>query len=1841
MLPVSHAVATPPPGGIAVVSPPPGSFGIDGDLFANTPVADIGDWLVNTNIAPGSGLGVLGLNGVPSDPVRTFHFVDVYDDSTDNIFAGGNKWTDNPNSWGWTTSKPSSKTDINNVLLHITSDANGHVWAVIAADRLSTSGDSYIDFEFLQNSLTLNGDGTFTSGGPNDGRTTNDILLSIGFTGGGKVVDFFASRWQAGGGGFAYADVTANLPTGHVFVALNSNTVVVPYGAFGEMSYEPNAFAEAAVDLTALFGNFDPCVSVGFKTIMVKTKSSASDKASIEDFINPIQYSLNIGPGANAGPDQVRCSEGEETTFPLQGSASSGLQSVSSTTWSVVSGDVTIDDPDSLATTARVTSPSATLRLTVAQVDGCVKTDDIVLTVQQPTACAISGVTDTCPRTTNTFSAPVGMNSYAWTVTGNGSISGPANQSTVKVIAGSVCGASYTLALTISTNVCTTSCSTEVAVVDSGAPVLTVPVDLVLDCPAATTTNATGVATATDGCSRATVTYSDSETPGCGATRIIARTWTATDECGNSVSQVQSITVRDITPPVISCPASRTLEYPADTSPANTGTATASDTCGSAIVTFSDVITTNCGNTYVITRTWTATDECNNSSSCTQSITVSDTTAPVITCPADATLEYPAVTTTDATGVATATDAGGEVAITYADTTTANCGDTYTISRLWTATDQCNNSSSCTQTITVRDTTPPVITCPADVTLEYPAVTATNATGVATATDASSSITITYVDSVTNGCGVSEVITRRWTAADACGNSSSCTQTITVRDTTAPVITCPGNLTLDCPATTTTNATGVATATDASGSVSISYADTITPGCGGTYVITRRWTATDSCANSSSCTQTITVRDITPPVITCPANVTLECPADTTTNSTGVATATDTCGSVTVTFTDSIANNCGNTRTISRTWRATDECGNSSTGVQTITVRDTTPPLLAYPQDITVECGTSTAPTATGKATALDTCNAATVSYSDTVSNACGGTRVISRRWTATDSCGNSTNAVQTITVRDTTPPALTLPSDPVLNCPGDTRTNVTGVPTAVDGCGSVTMSYSDVVSNSCGSTRTVWRLWTATDQCGNTTNGLQTIVVRDITPPTITCPTIKVQCADDIPPAYTNLAAFLAAGGKATDGCDSDLAFALTSDSGLVGHCPGHVTRVYRVTDDCGNYAEGTQTITVDDTIAPVISCAASVTLECGASLDPANAGSVTATDNCATNVTITYSDTPLSSQYNIKWTAADPASNSGPYSPTYLKLAPGSLPCPSAAQLTGRAIDPLRNAVAYASPGGSLDALTSLGGEPMFLGQIVPFEAVIEVGGAPGPEHGTIEFTSSWSTYTTSNERFGYDTNYMVYCAFVDAADPGTIDPNFNAKVESYSSVLVNKGTIHEQIQGTFRVSGLDSGDRVIVEIWVVLTSTEPGHVGGTIASDLVSAQKATLPPEPISTGAQTVSIGNLSKIASPLPPPQSQPPPPSLPPQPPVPPGITVSVIDRTWAATDDCGNRSTCVQRITVRDTSPPVLILPADQVLEYPADVGTNATGVAVATDDCGSATVSYSDVVNNSCGGTMSIARTWTATDENANSTNAVQNIVVQDTTAPNLQVPQDLTLEYPADTGTNTTGVATATDASGAVVIGYSDAIVNGCSGTKVVSRTWTATDVCGNTASSVQTIAVQDTTAPNLQVPQDFTLEYPTDTGTNATGTATARDTSGTVLISYSDVIVNSCGGAKMISRMWTATDECGNSTSGVQTIIVRDTTPPTLELPPNRVLDCTGDTSTNVTGVATAQDICGSVTISYSDEVRNICGSTRTVQRLWTATDECGNSTDYSTRYHAAHAGAPAEPRARLRR
>lgn len=414
------------------------------------------------------------------------------------------------------------------------------------------------------------------------------------------------------------------------------------------------------------------------------------------------------------------------------------------------------------------------------------------------------------------------------------------------------------------------------------------PADIIVgndlgQCSASVTFTATAVGTPTptisytidDGGSPLTIT-SPHVFP-LGTTTVTA---TATNSCGTE-SCTFNVTVNDTEKPVITCPADITVSCEESMDPNDTGIATATDNCdqGPDIIYDDDVTQGNCPGNYIITRTWTATDEDNNSISCDQIITVQDIKDPMITCPADIAVSCVESTDPNDTGIATATDnCDQDPDISYSDVSTqtsnGSCTDySYTITRTWKATDECSNFITCDQIITVKDVVAPVIDCPNNIILlcEY-SIDPSGYAGYATASDnCDPNPLITYSDATTPGsCPGEYTITRTWTATDQCGNTSSCDQTIWIQDGYAPVIDyCPADITVSCDESTDpSNTGGEATATDnCDPAPAITYTDATSPGgiCPGNYTITRTWKATDWCGNEITCDQIITVQDNTPP----------------------------------------------------------------------------------------------------------------------------------------------------------------------------------------------------------------------------------------------------------------------------------------------------------------------------------------------------------------------------------------------------------------------------------------------------------------------------------------------------------------------------------------------------------------------------------------------------------------------------------------------------------------------------------------------------------------------------------------------------------------------------------------------------------------------------------------------------------------------------------------------------------------------------------------------------------------------------------------------------------------
>ena len=358
------------------------------------------------------------------------------------------------------------------------------------------------------------------------------------------------------------------------------------------------------------------------------------------------------------------------------------------------------------------------------------------------------------------------------------------------------------------------------------------------------------------------------------------------------------------------------------------------------------------------------------------------------------------------------------------------CG--YHLVRTWTATNVQGLSASFSQTIIVNDHTPPELsfthpllaslTDGDTLTMECSNASIFGAND-AEAQDDCSQASVMFMegpfkagDCATDGYLV--LMECYWIAKDACGNADTTTIYMKIVDTTAPVFTSvPQNMTIDCNGTMP--AFGQVTAEDDCNDVTLTYVDNTTSQGNCTSVITRTWTATDDCGNTATATQTITVTDNTAPVLAgVPANLTLECgqsiPAA------PAVTATDNCDTTpTVTMSETtVDNTCG--YTLTRTWTAVDDCGNTASLSRTITVTDTTDPVLAgVPADLTVDLTLGQTIPAPATVTVTDNCDATiNVIYNETTQGS-GCEYQLIRTWTATDNCGNSTSATQTITVLD------------------------------------------------------------------------------------------------------------------------------------------------------------------------------------------------------------------------------------------------------------------------------------------------------------------------------------------------------------------------------------------------------------------------------------------------------------------------------------------------------------------------------------------------------------------------------------------------------------------------------------------------------------------------------------------------------------------------------------------------------------------------------------------------------------------------------------------------------
>lgn len=775
------------------------------------------------------------------------------------------------------------------------------------------------------------------------------------------------------------------------------------------------------------------------------------------------------------------------------------------------------------------------------------------------------------------------------------------------------CGAMWTAVWEV-TGCCgdLVTCSQTVTMVDTTPPTINCGQDEVLSCGLSWDFT---VPIVTDNCGPAAPKLeilSTATNSGCPfrATRI----WLATDACGNSTTCTQNVTVIDQQPPLLTCASDKTVE------------------CGSAWRFDPPVVSDACCGTNVsvsvsstvtnadpanpcarqMTRTWVAVDCCQNARECSQTVTVINTQPPVLSCAGDRTVECGSAW--DLTPpVASDPCCGTNVSIILVGTVTNGTGCAQVLQRTWLARGCCGLTSTCQQTITVVDTTPPVFTAACvtnrlslggnDFAAPVPAYPSAGllarlqAAGVAQFKgfdDCSVNAYFAHTFSNLPSCITAARLTVRLKpCGDICENDSI---SLSFTDASGTLQTNAiwgrylggGNASPGLVADDWCNHTG--------GEVFVFDLSALPQPSGPALDLLPALNLNGYLDLASQDDSGVDYAVLEIVSCCCPPPRTVEC---------GTQWAFDTpvaidacCGSnVTIAVLNTVTNRdpakpC--VQTITRTWVATDCCTNRATCSQTLTVVDRTPPVVDCPPGFGTDCSF---PWSFGLPTAVDACSGTNVTVSELSTTTNGHCPfAISRAWLIADLCGNSTTCTQTVVVGDFTPPSLACWPDKRVECGSAWQFDR---PIAGDDCcgRNVTVEVLTIATNISPQSpcRQVYICtWVATDCCGNTNTCSQTVYVDDTTPPALVCPHDKtVECdrpwTVDVPTAVDAC-------------CGANVVIALVSavtNNNTGVKCAQEIGFTWSATDCCGNSNLCRQTVTVLDTTGPVFaaSCVTNVT--------------------------------------------------------------------------------------------------------------------------------------------------------------------------------------------------------------------------------------------------------------------------------------------------------------------------------------------------------------------------------------------------------------------------------------------------------------------------------------------------------------------------------------------------------------------------------------------------------------------------------------------------------------------
>ena len=175
------------------------------------------------------------------------------------------------------------------------------------------------------------------------------------------------------------------------------------------------------------------------------------------------------------------------------------------------------------------------------------------------------------------------------------------------------------------------------------------------------------------------------------------------------------------------------------------------------------------------------------------------------------------------------------------------------------------------------------------------------------------------------------------------------------------------------------------------------------------------------------------------------------------------------------------------------------------------------------------------------------------------------------------------------------------------------------------------------------------------------------------------------------------------------------------------------------------------------------------------------------------------------------------------------------------------------------------------------------------------------------------------------------------------------------------------------------------------------------------------------------------------------------------------------------------------------------------------------------------------------------------------------------------------------------------------------------MIMRSWIVNDACGNRTIAPQILTVVDTRPPVFQnIPNDVTISCEEAVPGIPVVTATDNCTDVVMVQMVADTIGDEC--FRQITRTWSSTDDCGNLGIVSQVITIVDTLGPFFIFEPNPQFSIECDQIIPDDAPIFGDNCDPDFTVVMTeDSIAMDCGFE--IIRSWTATDRCGNATNFT--------------------